>query len=41
MKKYPSFYGVEVFYRVCVDVEAKTLYLVRDDKELLVIQKAE
>lgn len=39
MKQYPSFYGENIFYRVCMDAEAGALYLVRDNKELLVIQK--
>ncbi len=41
MTKYPSFYGDDVFYRICLDKDANTLYLVNNDKDLLVIQKAE
>ncbi len=41
MTKYPSFYGEEAFYRVCIELDMKTLYLVSDDKELLMIQKIE
>ncbi len=40
MKKYPSLYGVEgAFYRVCMDAEAGALYLVSNDRKLLVICK--
>ncbi len=41
MEKYPSFYEDEVFYRLCIEADKETLYLVSDDKELLVIQKIE
>lgn len=41
MKKYPSFYGTDAFYRFCADKETGTLYLTENDKELLVIQKVE
>jgi len=40
MRKYPSFYGADDFYRICADEDAGTLYLVQNDKTLLVIQKA-
>lgn len=38
MTKYPSFYEDDVFYRVCIEVDRGVLYLVSDDKDLLVIQ---
>jgi len=40
MTKYPSFYGDEAFYRVCIEVDRRVLYLVSDDRKLLVIQMA-
>lgn len=41
MIKYPTFYGTDEFYRLCADEEAETLYLTKNDKDLLVIQKVE
>lgn len=34
-------YGEKAFYRVCIELDMRTLYLVSDDKKLLVIQTAE
>ncbi|MDE7417871.1 MAG: SMI1/KNR4 family protein [Lachnospiraceae bacterium] len=41
MKKYSSFYGEEDSYRCCADEETGTMYLAKNGKELLVIQKVE
>lgn len=41
MTKYPSFYEDEACYRVCIEADRKVLYLVCDDRKLLVVRKAE